>query len=146
MKSENEKSSFKELTGAKKMLVLFLVIASISILFGGFFLVVAGFFGVFGVQYDSVSSLLLFVLCYVVMWLIMDLFSMIVVGLASLPCLGKYALFFVRISIERLCAWLAIFMVDELFDSIAIPWWTELIAVLLLLMTEWAVKNKEEEK
>ncbi|MDF9759596.1 energy-coupling factor transporter transmembrane protein EcfT [Peribacillus simplex] len=150
MNKDNDNDSFRDMNLFNKILVVtaltFLVILSISFVLGSFFLGIAGFFSLFGVQYESLYSLFIFVLFFFFLGFIFDLFSIALINLASLYVLGKYKLFITRMFIDCTFTWLSLHTVDEFMNSIAIPVTTEICAVLLFFFIEVAFDDKEKNK
>jgi hypothetical protein len=150
MNKDNNNDSFRDMNLFNKIFVVtaltFLVILSISFVLGSFFLGIAGFFSLFGVQYESLYSLLIFVLFFFFLGFIFDLFSIAFINLSSLYVLGKYKLFITRMVIDCTFTWLSLHTVDEFMNSIAIPVTTEIGAVLLFFFIEVAFDDKEKNK
>ncbi|RRN67167.1 hypothetical protein EI200_23715 [Peribacillus simplex] len=146
MNKDND--SFRDLNLFNKIFVVtaltFLVILSISFVLGSFFLGIAGFFSLFGVQYESLYSLLIFVLFFFLLGFIFDLFSIAFIKLSSQYVLGKYKLFITRMVIDCTFTWLALHTVDEFMNSITIPFTTEIIAVSLFFFIEVAFDVKKK--
>ncbi|SFD95137.1 Regulatory protein YrvL [Bacillus sp. OV194] len=150
MNKDNNNDSFRDMNLFNKIFVVtaltFLVILSISFVLGIFFLGIAGFFSLFGVQYESLYSLLIFVLFFFLLGFIFDLFSIAFIKLSSQYVLGKYQLFFTRMVIDCTFTWLSLHTVDEFMNSITIPVTTEIGAVLLFFFIEVAFDDKEKIK
>ncbi|MGE7186235.1 YrvL family regulatory protein [Peribacillus sp. NPDC006672] len=150
MNKDNDNDSFRDMNLFNKIFVVtaltFLVILYISFVLGSFFLGIAGFFSLFGVQYESLYSLLIFVLFFFFLGFIFDLFSIAFINLSSLYVLGKYKLFITRMVIDCTFTWLSLHTVDEFMNSIAIPVTTEISAVLLFFFIEIAFDDKEKIK
>ncbi|MES1042829.1 hypothetical protein FOA20_26160 [Peribacillus simplex] len=150
MNKDNNNDSFREMNLFNKIFVVtaltLLVILAISFVLGIFFLGIAGFFSLFGVQYESLYSLLIFVLFYFLLSFIFDLFSISFINLTSQYVIGKYKLFITRMVIDCTFNWLSLHTVDELMNSITIPVTTEIGAVLLFFFIEVAFDDKEKIK
>jgi len=150
MNQNYDKNSFRNLNLFEKMLVItaltLLVFLSITFVIGSFFFGIAGFFSLFGVQYTSPYSLIGFVLFFLLLGVVMDLFSNAFIKLSSDYISGKYKLFITRMVIDCTFTWLALHTVDEFMNSITVPSITEIITALLLFFIEVAFDDKDKNK
>ncbi|MFP3669634.1 YrvL family regulatory protein [Priestia sp. SIMBA_032] len=124
---------------AKSFTVIFItliVIIAISLMLGAFVFGFIGLFKIFGVQYDSFLSLLIFLLLFFIIGFIVDLLSIFLINTFSQQIRNSKRKFLVRLVIDCSFSWFAIHTADELIRSITIPSITELIAVFLLFLLE----------
>ena len=128
------------------IVVILLVIVCIAIVFGSVFFGIAGFLNLFGVRYDSFSSLLLFVLNYFLISLILDFISIFLIRLTKQNLIGKYKSFLTRMMIDCTFSYIAFHTADEVIDGINIPIITEVIAVIFFFLVELAFEDKEKKK
>ncbi|WP_258535707.1 regulatory YrvL family protein [Bacillus sp. 03113] len=148
--NKDDDCSFREMNFFNKLIVItaltLLVVLSISFVFVSIFFGIAGFFSLFGVQYESLYSLLLFVLVYFLIGFIFDLFSIAIIKISSQNLIGKYKLFFIRMAIDCTFSWFSLHTADEIMNNISIPLTTEILAVLLLFFVEIAFHDKDKKK
>ena len=135
------------MTIAISIIALLLFIGAILAFFGGIiYFGFAGFFTLFGVQYDSGWSLLLFLLIYMIVDAIFDIlvipFMMMTVVFRRNPKLATA----LRILLKLIFAWAALHTVDEMMSSIDIPTRTEIILVLVLFLFELATDDRKMQK
>lgn len=148
-KNKND-NTFSDTKFSTKIMVFvsfsFVVLLALSFVLGLFFFSFAGIFRIFGTQYESVSSLLIFAVIYFMIAFVMDFVSIMLFRLLSPYLTGRYSQFFVRMISDCTFSLLSLYWVDEAMNSITIPFMTKLIIVLLLFMVEEAFedwKNKE---
>lgn len=120
-----------------------LIILPISLLVGTFFFGFAGLFTIFGVQYASFNTLLLFVLGYFLLALVLDILSVTLFELISIYVTGEQKFFITRMVFDCAFSWLALYTVDEFMTTITIPLSVEIIAVLLVFLIEEAFTGKK---
>lgn len=106
-------------------------------------LVLRAFFRLFGGEYDSRFSLLLFVVFLFLLGLVLDLFSMVLVKLSNLYISGTYQLFAVKFLFNCTFSWLTIYTVDEFMDRITVPLIVEMIVVIFMFFLEETLEQKE---
>lgn len=122
--------------------ITLLVILAPSFVLGMYFLGLAGVFELLGVRYESVWSVIVFVVSFFVLGIIVELFSRAVFVLLKQKMTGKLKVLFVRISIEAASNWLCLFIVDEFMKSITLSMKTEIIVALLMAAIEIVFDNK----
>lgn len=148
--NEEENNSFRDLPVLGKIIVVILIsiiiIGAFSVVFGGFFFGIAGFFTLFGVYYESIGMLLLYVLYVFLFGYIFEVFAKVFIRLAAMRVQGKFGLFFVRMTIDSFFNWLVLFSVDEFMSSIKISITTEIAAALLLFLAGEAIDSKKRSK
>ena len=97
-----------------------------------------------GVQYDSIWSLVVFVVSFFILGVFVELFTKAIFKLYVRNITGKIKLFFIRISFECTSNWLVLFTVDEFMKSITLSLKTEIIFALLLAVLEVAFDDDED--
>ena len=104
-------------------------------------------FKIFGVQYDSFQSLLIFLLLFFIIGFVVDLLSIFLINIFSQQIKNSKNKFLVRLVIDCSFSWISIHTADELIRSINISFITELVAVFLLFLLEVTMDiNSKEEK
>ena len=127
-------------------IVLLLVFVCITIIFGGIFFGITGFLNLFGVRYDSFSSLLLFILVYFLIGVLLDFISIALIRLATQNLVGKYKSFLTKMVIDCTFSWLAFHTADEIIDGINIQLKTEVLAVVFFYLVGLAFEDKGKKK
>lgn len=145
---EEVEVSFKDMNVKEKLVTIIgialLIILVIGIIFGLYFFGLAGVFKVLGVQYDSVWSLVIFVISVFILSFFFELFSKVIYILLARQVTGKVQLVVMRLFIETASNWLVLFTVDEFMNSITLSFKAELIVALLLAVIEIVFDDKEE--
>ncbi|WNS76197.1 regulatory YrvL family protein [Bacillus sp. DTU_2020_1000418_1_SI_GHA_SEK_038] len=150
MSKHNNDASFGDMNIKDKIAavagITLLIILVPSFVLGIYFLGLAGVFELLGVQYQSVWSLIVFVVCFFILSMIVELFSGAIFVMLKRKMTGKLKMFFVRISIEGASNWLCLFTVDEFMNSIILSLKTEIVVALLLAAVEIVLDDKMEEE
>lgn len=145
---EEVEVSFKDMNVKEKLVTIIgialLIILVIGIIFGLYFFGLAGVFKILGVQYDSVWSLVIFVISVFILSFFFELFSKLIYILLARQVTGKVQLVVMRLFIETASNWLVLFTVDEFMNSITLSFKAELIVALLLAVIEIVFDDKEE--
>ncbi|MFC4403835.1 YrvL family regulatory protein [Gracilibacillus xinjiangensis] len=146
--SKDNPDSFRELNGKEKIAAILgiaiLIILVIVFVLGFYFFGIAGLFKLLGVQYTSIWSLVVFVVCFFLVSIIVELFTNAIYKLSVQNISGKGKQFFIRICFEGASNWFVLFTVDEFMKSITLSLQTELIIALLLAILE-CVFDKEDD-
>ena len=127
------------------IIVIVLAACSLGALIGLSIFGFAGLFRVFGVQYDSNMSLILLVVLYFVIGLVCDFIAVLLAKMAS-AAYKKDMPVFVKYILNCCFSWLALYIADELVSGIAVPFYTEWIAVAILFALELAIEDKDKIK
>ncbi|MED4851555.1 YrvL family regulatory protein [Caldifermentibacillus hisashii] len=150
MNKHKENDSFSDLKPFEKILVIvsliLLVVLALSFIIGIIFFGFAGLFHIFGVHYESIQSLIHFVVVYFIVALILDFLSILLFGLLSTYITNKFKLFVTRMILDCLFSWIALHTVDDVMESIAIPLMTEIVVVIVFFIIEEAFENKKDKK
>lgn len=137
---EHKDDSFRNMNIKEKILTIagiaLLIILVIGFVFGLYFFGLAGAFELLGVQYESIWSLVVFVISFVILGIIVELFSKVIFKLSIRNITGKLNILFTRIILEGTSNWLVLFTVDEFMKSIALSLQSEIIIALLLAILE----------
>jgi len=123
-----------------------LVILALTFIVGLFFFGFTGIFSLLGVQFESFSAILLFVLYFFLLGIFSDLFSKVFILLITPKLSGAVLVFLVTMIIDCTFSLFALHTVDELMRSISIPITAELIVVFLLFIVDVAFEGKKEWK
>ncbi|MBL3646005.1 hypothetical protein JMN23_27100 [Bacillus sp. RHFB] len=145
---ENNNDSFRDMNIKVKMATVtglaFLIILVVGFVLGLYFFGLAGVFELLGVQYESIWSLIVFVVSFFILGIIVELFSKAIFKLSVQNITGKIKVFFIRISFEGTSNWLVLFAVDEFMKSITLSLKTEIIIALLLAIIEIVFDDDKE--
>lgn len=143
-----KKDSFREMNVKDKTVtvagIILLIILVVGFVFGLYFFGMAGIFKLLGVQYESIWSLVVFVVSYFILGIIVELFSETIFKLSVRNITGKIWVFFIRISFELTSNWLVLFTVDEFMESITLSWKTEIIIALVVALIEIAFDHDKD--
>jgi hypothetical protein len=145
--SSNDDKPFREMGMMEKIttvaIIALIILIPLSFVLGVTYFGFAGFLRLFGGEYDSRISLLLFVVFLFLLGLVLDLFLMGLVQLAKFYISGTYQLFAVKFLFNCTFSWLTIYTVDEFMNSITIPFTVEIIVVIFMFFLEEALEQKE---
>ncbi|MFD1350837.1 regulatory YrvL family protein [Oceanobacillus caeni] len=137
---EHKNDSFRNMNKKEKLATIIgialLIILAVGFVFGLFFFGLAGIFELLGVRYESIWSLVVFVINFIILGIIVELFSKVIFKLSVRNITGKRKVILIRAIIEGTSNWLVLFMVDELMTSITLSLKTEIIIALLLTVIE----------
>ncbi|GGP16063.1 YrvL family regulatory protein [Oceanobacillus neutriphilus] len=147
--SENENDSFRDKNVKEKIAIIIgitlLIIFAMGFVFGLYFFGLAGIFKLLGVQYDSIWSLLLFVIIMFIVSGIFEIFAKLIFMLSVRNITEKTTVLIVRIMIEFTLNWLVLFTVDEFMSSITLSAKTEIIIALLITVIEIVFDDDKDE-
>ena len=145
--NSNDDKPFREMGRKEKittvMIIFLLISLPLSFVLGVTYFGFAGFFSLFGGEYDSWSSLLFFVIFLFLLGLVFDSFSKVFVKVLKLHIQDTFQFFLLKFFINCTFNWLAIYTVDEFMDSILIPFTVEMIIVIFMFFLEEALEGKE---
>ena len=143
-----KKDSFREMNVKDKTVtvagIILLIILVVGFVFGLYFFGMAGIFKLLGVQYESIWSLVVFVVSYFILGIIVELFSETIFKLSVRNITGEKWVFFIRISFELTSNWLVLFTVDEFMESMTLSWKTEIIIALVVALIEIAFDHGKD--
>lgn len=137
---EHKNDSFRDMNIKEKVatvsVIALLIIMVVGFVLGLYFFGMAGVFELLGVQYESIWSLVVFVVSFFILGIIVELFSKAIFKLSVRNITRKVKVFFIRISFEGTSNWLVLFTVDEFMKSITLSLKTEIIIALRLAIIE----------
>ncbi|WP_068672128.1 regulatory YrvL family protein [Oceanobacillus sp. Castelsardo] len=146
---EHKNDSFRDMNRKEKISavagITLLIILVIGFIFGLYFFGLAGVFKVLGVQYESIWSLVIFVISFFIIGIIVEVFFKVIFKLSVRNITGKTKVLFIRIIVESTTNWLVLFTVDELMNSITLSPETEIIIALFLAVFEIVFDDKKDE-
>lgn len=116
----------------------------IGFIFGLYFFGLAGVFKVLGVQYESIWSLVIFVIIFFIIGIIFEVFFKVIFKLYVRNITGRTKVFFIRIIFESTSNWLVLFTVDELLSTITLSLKTEIIIALFLAVFEVVFDDEKD--
>lgn len=145
---EDKDDSFRNLNRKEKLVavagITLLISMVLGFVFGLYFFGMAGVFKVLGVQYESVWSLLIFVVSFFIVGIIVELFTKVIFKLSVRNIMGKTKVYIIRFIIVSTSNWLVLFTVDEFMSSITLSMNAEIIIALLLTVLEIAFDDKKD--
>lgn len=145
---EDKDDSFRNLNRKEKLVavagITLLISMVLGFVFGLYFFGMAGVFKVLGVQYESVWSLLIFVVSFFIVGIIVELFTKVIFKLSVRNIMGKTKVYIIRFIIVSTSNWLVLFTVDEFMRSITLSMNAEIIIALLLTVLEIAFDDKKD--
>lgn len=142
--SEVINQSMKEKTKTIIGMTLFSVFI-IGIIVGIYFLGIVGIFEILGVQYQSIWSLIIFVISIFILGLPVDLILGAMADLSVEKISGKITAFIIQFLFGFATNWIVIFTVDAFMSSINLSLGTKLVVPLILTFFE-SVFGDEKEK
>ncbi|WP_087973519.1 YrvL family regulatory protein [Oceanobacillus rekensis] len=145
--SEHNDDSFRDMNMKQKVgtvvgVTLFIAVV-LGLIIGMYLFGMAGIFELLGIQYTSVWSLSIFVVSFLILASIVELFSKPISGLITERITGKFEVLFIQFSIQSLSNWLCLFIVDVFMSSITFTLRTGFIVAILLTLLEMAFEEKE---
>lgn len=144
----NGSEKFSNLSLSEKIIVIlsitFLIIFSLSLLLALFFFGFTGLFQLLGVQYDSVSALILFLVNYVIISIIGEFFSKIISLIIVSYLKSNSGKILIPFILDTFANWIILHFIDEAMNSITIPTWVEIITVLLLACADFAFDDRKK--
>ncbi|WP_145523143.1 YrvL family regulatory protein [Virgibacillus sp. SK37] len=147
---EHKNDLFRNMNIKEKMATILgialLIILAVGFVFGLFFFGLAGIFELLDVRYESIWSLVVFVINFIILGIIVELFSKVIFKLSVRNITGKRKVILIRAIIEGTSNWLVLFTVDELMTSIALSLKTEIIIALLLTVIEIVFDGDDDDK
>lgn len=119
-----------------------------GIIIGIYFLGFAGVSNLFGIQYDSLSSLGIFVISVFIIGFFVDLIFDSLTILAVEKVVNYYIAFLVQFLFMFISEWIVLAIVEAVMDSVSLPEKTLLLlaALLALLSTIFDNKKRKMEK
>lgn len=148
VKKLSDNKSFKEETFRMKLFIIititFLLIASISFILGLFFFGTVGLFNILGVHYDSIRSIILFVLAYFLISFISDILVKVMKAFMvhskkwndSQITMGYFVISF-------LVNLMLISFINKFMHSIEINLWTQVIMAIILAILDIVFDNEK---
>ena len=145
---DKDDKPFKEETLGVKIVVVIsitlLIVFALAFVFGLYYFGVLGFFNLLGVKYDSLSSILLFVVLYFVFGFVGDLVIKVFQVLLSFLSYSKQFKRTFEIFIYFLVNLIIISVLDIFMESIEINIVTRLLLALLIAVCEYTFDQKDK--
>ena len=145
----NDKPFKKETIGSKVLIVVtiaILLLTSVGAVFAVYYFGILGVFNLLGVEYDSLFSLLLFVIFYFLLGLLGDIVQKAFIILISSLSINHYATKLVEFSIYLLVNWSIISFLNFLMQSIHVEMLTQVIAAAIIALIEFTLENYDKKK
>ncbi|QOR68274.1 hypothetical protein IM538_09310 [Cytobacillus suaedae] len=138
----NNRGKDKIIVWSAMIFLFFMVISSV---FSLYFFGILGVLHLTGVHYDSMVSILFFVLLYVGISILTDVFSKLAKYMLSEKVTGV-RIIFCRMMVDFIFAWLAIHLSDELLSGTNVSLNAELILAIVLAIAEEAFRMPTQVK
>ncbi|MFT8321915.1 MAG: YrvL family regulatory protein [Bacillus sp. (in: firmicutes)] len=136
------KPSFQKESFQSKILIvsviLFLVLVAFAFIFAVYYFGLLGFFKLLDVQFDSLYTLFLFVLFYLLLGVIGDSLIKLVTICIYLLVPSKLIRFFMRFLLVYFINWIIIHFLDNAMDSIQLGGYIQMLAAVLISVIELA--------
>ncbi|MDQ0154731.1 regulatory YrvL family protein [Robertmurraya andreesenii] len=145
---EQNDDSFKNMNLKDKVLtvigIALLIILVLGFVFGIYYFGFVGIFELLGVQYQSFSSLAIFVVCFFILGIFVDLFFGAMAKVAVENETGRVKSFCIELLLAFTSNWLVLFSVDAFMESITLSLKAKLIVSFLLALLEVIFDNKKK--
>lgn len=145
---DDKEESFRNMTLKDKMLTIvgitLLIIFVIGVIFGFYFFGMAGIFELLGIYYESIWSLVVFVVSFFLLGLMIEIIFKAIYSLAVEKIAGKVKRLFTRLVMEVFANWLVLFTVDEVMRSITISFTSEILVAFLIAIFEFIFEEKKD--
>lgn len=141
----SEDKSFKEETIGMKIIIVTvisaLIIFSIAFVFGIYYFGILGVFNLLGVEYESLYSLFLFVIFYILLGLIGEIVIIAFMILLSAISINRFTTKLVEFLINFLVNWSIISILNFFMQSVQISMVTQVIAASIIAMIELTLES-----
>ncbi|RIU90145.1 hypothetical protein D1864_13935 [Oceanobacillus picturae] len=145
-----EVSPFRDMNWKEKMAsfigITIFIIFLVGFVVGIYFFGIAGVFNLLGVEYDTVWSLVLFVISFYFLGIIVEILSKAIFKLTTLYIKGKSKVMVIRVCIEFTSNLLVLYTVDEFMSSITLSIKTEIIVAVLIAILEIAFEDAADKE
>lgn len=146
--TEPNEDSFKNMNFKEKTATIigisFLVILIISFVLGIFLFGFAGLFTLLGVHYQSIWSLLFFVIFFLTLGSIVDFFSDAIAKRSVIHISGSVTSFLLQMLIGSASSWITLMLLDANMINVVLSPVTKLIIALFLGLLEPVFDDKKE--
>ncbi|WP_259343700.1 regulatory YrvL family protein [Oceanobacillus picturae] len=143
-------SPFRDMNWKEKMAsfigITIFIIFLVGFVVGIYFFGIAGVFNLLGVEYDTVWSLVLFVISFYFLGIIVEILSKAIFKLTTLYIKGKSKVMVIRVCIEFTSNLLVLYTVDEFMSSITLSIKTEIIVAVLIAILEIAFEDAADKE
>lgn len=116
----------------------------IGIIIGIYLLGIAGIFEILGVQYNSIWSLIIFVISIFILGLPVDLILGAMADLSVQKISGKITAFVIQFLFGFVTNWIVIFSVDAFMSSINLSSGAKLVVPLIITLFELVFGDKKD--
>lgn len=145
---QHDDDSFKNMNVKAKTATIIgftlFIMLILSFVLGMFFFGFAGVFELLGVYYQSIWSLVIFVVSYFILGFFVDLFFGSVAALSVQNITEDVKAFVIQVIFGFVSNWIVLVTVDTLMESIILSQQTKLMLALLLGMLDAVFDNKKK--
>lgn len=121
-----------------------LIIFAVLLVFGGIFFGLTGFFSLIGVTYESIGSLLLFVLYCLLVGIVFEIIEVVILILIRRTNLSNYYKWVWTALIKMGLTWVTIHIVNELMSTVVLSGFAELLTALLIVCIDIAFDDDKK--
>ncbi|WP_077620987.1 YrvL family regulatory protein [Bacillus sinesaloumensis] len=145
--SEHNDQSFREKNVKQKIgtvvgVTLFVAVV-LGFIIGIYLFGIAGIFELLGIQYNSIWSLVIFVVSFFILATIVELFSKPISALFTEKLTGKFEKLLIQFCIQGLSNWLCLSIVDGFMDGITFTLITGLMVAVVITLIELIFEENE---
>ncbi|TRM10772.1 hypothetical protein FH966_03030 [Lentibacillus cibarius] len=126
------------------MAMTFLIVVALAIVFGGIFLGLTGFFSLIGVTYESLGSLLLFVLYCFLVGIIFEIIEWIILFFIDKSNLHSKEKWIWIVLVKLVLTWFVIHIVNELMTTVVLTGFAELLTAVLIVSIDIVFDDTKE--
>lgn len=123
-----------------------LVVIATSIVFGGLFFSITGFFALIGVTYESIGSLLLFVFYCLLLGIAFEIIEMILLFFVARTNLQNREKWIWIAFVKLISTWIVIHIVNELMTTVVLSSLAEFLTALLIVSVDVVFDDKKKLK
>ncbi|MFC7319523.1 YrvL family regulatory protein [Halobacillus campisalis] len=143
----SKKKPFNELETKTKVVVIsslsFIILLGLALVLGVLFLGMVGLFQVLGVTYESNRSLILFGVLVFVIGAFFEILSKLFISISIRSNFIRSQRVRVKIAVDLLVTWTAIYIVDEIVASVTMHFWSQWIFAFLLVALDYAFDDRK---
>lgn len=147
--TEHNDDSFKNMNAKEKTVtvigVSLLIMLITSFVLGIFFFGFAGLFALLGVHYQSIWSLITFVIIFFILGSIVDIFFDVIAKWTVINISRNVTSFLLQVLIGFTSNWIILVIVDAFMEGIFLSLWAKLIIALFLGVLEPVFDDKKAE-
>lgn len=130
----------------KLILMIFSLLIPIAFLFGLIVFGLAGFFSLIGVTYDSLWTVVIFIIACFVMSFLFEIIEVLLLAKIKQSSISAYEKLLWRIVISGLFTWMIIYIVSGLMKSIDLTISAQILTTLLIVGLDIALDYRPKKR